>query len=134
MTANKNPMSIFKSDGEVVIANSFQEAEAKAKAKAKAEAEAKAKAEAEAKAKEDKPKAVESPERFSAEYDEATQTLTLHVKMHKEGAPKSKAGKSLSLNLFNRKVAGWTFSFNGYYKLEDQDQDNGDGFKLSIKK
>jgi len=124
MPANKNPMSIFKPDGEVVIANSFQEAEAKAKAKAKAEAEA----------KEDKPKAVESPERFSAEYNEATQTLTLHVKMQKEGAPKSKAGKSLSLNLFNRKVAGWTFSFNGYYKLEDQDQDNGDGFKLSVKK
>jgi len=113
--------TIYKANGTVATGTSFANAKANAKAQ-------------ETPKQDDKPKAVESPERFSAEYDEATQTLTLHVKMHKEGAPKSKAGKSLSLNLFNRKVAGWTFSFNGYYKLEDQDQDNGDGFKLTVKK
>ena len=120
MANTKVNTTVFKANGTVATGSSLADANAKAKAQ---ETSA-----------EDKPKAVESPERFSAEYDEATQTLTLHVKMHKEGAPRSKAGKSLSLNLFNRKVAGWTFSFNGYYKLEDQDQDNGDGFKLSIKK
>ena len=126
MANTKVNTTVFKANGTVATGNSLADANAKAKAHAQAKAEAAA--------KEDKPKAIESPERFSAEYDESTQTLTLHVKMHKEGAPRSKAGKSLSLNLFNRKVAGWTFSFNGYYKLEDQDQDNGDGFKLSIKK